>query len=60
MRYIIYPLIIILTTYMALSIYSLTFDVSKWIVDSRQMFTATIILAVVIDISIELWHHIDF
>ena len=60
MRYIIYPIIIILTTYIAISIYSLSFDVSKWVPDWRQMFTTTMIVTVVIDIIIELWHRIDF
>lgn len=60
MKYIIYPIIIILTSYIAISIYSLSFDVSKWVADWRQMFTTTMIITVVLDIIIELCHHIKF
>lgn len=52
-RYIIYPLIIISITYLSISMYSLTFNVSKWTPDDRIGLMVITIISVIIDIMIE-------
>ena len=59
MKYIIYPLIIILTSYLAISMYSLSLDVSLWTEPNRAGLMIIIIVTIVIDLIVELLNNID-
>ena len=59
MKYIIYPLIIILTSYLAVSMYSLSLDVSSWSEPNRGGFMVVIISTIIIDLIVELLNNID-
>ena len=57
MKYFVYPAMIILTIYLALSIHSLTFDILSLNDESRINFAASLVIVIVADIGIELAHH---
>jgi len=59
MKYIIYPLIIILASYLSISMYSLTFDISYWTEPNRAGLMVIIIVTVIMDLIVELLNNIE-
>lgn len=59
MKYIIYPLIIILTSYLAISMCSLTFNISGWYEINRYILMVIIIFTTIVDLIVELLNNID-
>ena len=59
MKYIIFPLIIILASYLSISMYSLTFDICYWAEPNRAALMLIIIATITIDLIVELLNNIE-